>query len=128
MVCLATSRPCLDLSVCLQPVACLSITFLSILLTSQSDCLRFFSSPHPPSFVGSLDSELWYRLDAELLLWLRQHRGRWAVSSAAFYHAERAPRVISSLTAESAHNQKLQTSLVSIQGFSLPCPARKEDS
>src|ERR1700731_1163065 len=40
-------------------------------------------------------------LDAELLLWLRQHRGRWAVFSAAFHHAERAPRVTSSLTAES---------------------------
>src|SRR5436305_10601378 len=30
-----------------------------------------------------------------------QHRGRWAVFSAAFHHAERAPRVISSLAAES---------------------------
>src|SRR5271169_2159110 len=30
-----------------------------------------------------------------------QHRGRWAVFSAAFHHAERAPRVTSSLTAES---------------------------
>src|ERR1700735_620343 len=39
------------LSVCLQPV-CLSPD-------SQSDCLRFFSPPHPP-LVDSLDSELWY--------------------------------------------------------------------
>src|SRR5271156_6967540 len=54
-VCLGTSahRPCFDLSVCLQPV-CLSPD-------SQSDCLRFFPPPHPPSFVDSLDSELWYR-------------------------------------------------------------------
>src|SRR5271155_1128637 len=29
-------------------------------LDSQSDCLRFFSPPHPPSRVDSLDSELWY--------------------------------------------------------------------
>src|ERR1700722_4671776 len=51
--CLGTSahRPCFDLSVCLQPV-CLSPD-------SQSDCLRFFSPPHPP-LVDSLDSELWY--------------------------------------------------------------------
>src|SRR5271154_1016347 len=46
-------RPCFDLSVFLQSV-CLSPD-------SQSDCLRFFSPPHPPSFVDSLDSELWYR-------------------------------------------------------------------
>src|SRR5271156_2384397 len=52
--CLGTSahRPCFDLSVCLQPV-CLSPV-------SQSDCLRFFSPPHPP-LVDSLDSKLWYR-------------------------------------------------------------------
>jgi hypothetical protein len=36
-----------------------------------------------------------------------QHRGRWAVFSATFHHAV-------------AHNQKLYTSLVSIQGFSPP--------
>src|SRR5271154_1882922 len=41
-----------------RPV-CLSLTCLSP--DSQSDCLRFFSPPHPPSFVDSLDSELWYR-------------------------------------------------------------------
>jgi len=40
-------------------------------------------------------------LDAELLLWPRQHLGRWAAFSAAFRHAERAPRVTSSLMAES---------------------------
>src|SRR2546423_15273541 len=41
-VCLDTSahRPCFDLSVCLQPV------YLSP--DRQSDCLRFFSPPHPP--------------------------------------------------------------------------------
>src|SRR5271154_6187165 len=50
-------------------------------------------------------------LDAELLLWLRQHRGRWAVFSAAFHHAERAPRVTSSLTAESPTIKKLQNIL-----------------
>src|SRR5947207_2744740 len=32
---------------------------------------------------------------------IEQHLGHWAVFSAAFHHAERAPRVISSLTAES---------------------------
>src|SRR5271170_5194182 len=66
----------------------------------SSACLRFFSPPRPP-LVDSLDSKLCTVLDAELLLWLRQHRGRWAVFSAAFHHAERAPRVTSSLTAES---------------------------
>src|SRR2546421_13074228 len=49
-----------------------------------------------------------------------QHRGRWAVFSAVFHHAERAPRVISSLTAESPTIRSFKTSLVSIQGFSPP--------
>jgi hypothetical protein len=49
-----------------------------------------------------------------------QHRGRWAVFSATFYHAERAPRVISSLTAELPTIRSFKTSLVSIQGFSPP--------
>src|SRR5450432_1306656 len=38
----------------------------------------------------------------------------------SFHHAERAPRVISSLTAESPTIQELQTSLVAVQGFSPP--------
>src|SRR5947209_14333939 len=50
-------------------------------------------------------------LDAELLFWLRQHRGRRAVFSAAFHHAERAPRVTSSLTAESPTIRSFQTIL-----------------
>src|SRR5271170_3562498 len=49
-----------------------------------------------------------------------QHRGRWAVFSAAFRHAERAPRVISSLTAESPTIRSFKPSLVSIQRFSPP--------
>src|SRR5271168_2223132 len=49
-----------------------------------------------------------------------QHRGRWAVFSAAFHHAERAPRVTSSLTAESPTIRSFKTSLVSVQGFSPP--------
>src|SRR2546421_11502020 len=49
-----------------------------------------------------------------------QHLGRWAVFSAAFHHAERAPWVTSSLTAESHTIRSLKTSLVSIQGFSPP--------
>src|SRR5256885_15713459 len=40
-----------------------------------------------------------------------QHRGRWAVFSAAFHHAERAPRVTSSLTAESPTIRSFQTIL-----------------
>src|SRR6266516_6993813 len=39
-----------------------------------------------------------------------QHRRRWAVFSAAFHHAERAPRVISSLTAESPTIRSFKTS------------------
>src|SRR5947207_13395577 len=97
--CLGTSahRPCFDLSVCLSP-------------DSQSDCLRFFSPPHPP-LVDSLDSELWYHFGCRAAAWLRQHRGRWAVFSAAFHHAERAPRVTSSLTAESPTIRSFQTIL-----------------
>src|SRR5438045_2842368 len=41
----------------------------------------------------------------------RQHRGRWAVFSAAFHHAERAPRVTSSLTAESPTIRSFSTIL-----------------
>jgi hypothetical protein len=40
---------------------------------------------------------------------LEQHLGRWAVFSAAFHHAERAPRVTSSLTAESPIIRSLKT-------------------
>jgi hypothetical protein len=43
-----------------------------------------------------------------------QHLGRWAVFSAAFHHAERDPRVTSSLTAESPITRSLKASLVSI--------------
>src|ERR1700727_2478482 len=40
-----------------------------------------------------------------------QHLGRWAVFRQLFHHAERAPRVTSSLTAESPTIQKLQNIL-----------------
>src|SRR5271156_2580299 len=83
------------LSVCLQPV-CLSPD-------SQSDCLRFFSPPRPP-LVDSLDSELWYHFGCRAV----------ALASAAFHHAERAPRVTSSLTAESPTIRSFKTSLMSI--------------
>jgi hypothetical protein len=64
--------------------------------------------------------------DAELLLWLQQHLGRWAVFSAAFHHAERAPRVISSLTAESPTIQKLGNILgVHIESLTTVSSARK---
>src|ERR1700733_578394 len=50
----------------------------------------------------------------------KQHLSRWAVFSAAFHHAKRAPRVTSSLTAESPTIRSLQTSLMSVQRFSPP--------
>src|SRR6202044_56272 len=40
-----------------------------------------------------------------------QHLGRWAVFRQLFHHAERAPRMTSSLTAESPTIQKLQNIL-----------------
>src|ERR1700751_4958241 len=49
-----------------------------------------------------------------------QHRGPWAVFSAAFHHTERAPRVTSSLTAESPTIRSFKPSWVSIQEFSPP--------
>src|SRR6202044_328303 len=68
-------------------------------------------------------------LDAELLLWLRQHRGRWAVFSAAFHHAERAPRVTSSLTAESPTIRSFFNHPgCRYKDSRHPCPTRKEDS
>src|SRR5271155_112065 len=59
-------------------------------------------------------------MDAELLLWLRA--APWPLGSlfGSFHHAERAPRVTSSLTAESPTIRSFQTSLVSIQRFSPP--------
>jgi hypothetical protein len=67
--------------------------------------------PHSPSlFVDSLDSELWYRSGCRAA----------ALASAAFHHAERAPGVTSSLTAEPSTIRSLKTSFVPIQGFSLP--------
>jgi hypothetical protein len=87
--------------VCLSST-CLSITFLSIWLASQSDCLRFFSPPYPPTFVDSLDSELWYRSGCRAAALASSSTSAvGAVFSAAFHHAERAPRVTSSLTVES---------------------------
>jgi len=74
----------------------------------QSRLPALLSPASPTSLVDSLDSELW----------LRRHLGRWAVFSAAFHHAERAPRVTGSLTAESPTIRSSKTSLVSIQGFS----------
>jgi hypothetical protein len=50
-------------------------------------------------------------LDAELLLWLRAAPRPLGSLSAAFHHAERAPRVTSNLTAESPTIQKLQNIL-----------------
>jgi hypothetical protein len=50
-------------------------------------------------------------LDAELLLWLRAAPRPLGSLSAAFHHAERAPRATSSLTAESPTIQKLQNIL-----------------
>ena len=109
-----------DLSVCLQPV-CLSPD-------SQSDCLRFFSPPHPP-LVDSLDSELWYHFGCRAA----------ALASAA-------PRPLGSLfgsfsprgarskgdqqpDGRVAHNQKLQNILwCRYKDSRHPGPARKEDS
>ena len=122
-VCLGTSahRPCFDLSVCLQPV-CLSPD-------SQSDCLRFFSPPRPPSLVDSLDSELWYCSGCRAA----------ALASAA-------PRPLGSLfgsfsprgarskgdqqpDGRVAHNQKLFNHPgCRYKDSRHPCPTRKEDS
>src|SRR3984885_9193433 len=87
------------LSVYLQPV-CLSPD-------SQSDCLRFFSPPHPP-LVDSLDSKLWYHFGCRAAALASAAPRPLGSLSAAFHHAERAPRVTSSLTAESPTIQKLQ--------------------
>jgi hypothetical protein len=48
-------------------------------------------------------------LEAELLLSFEQHLGRLGSHFGSFHHAERAPRVVSSLTAGVAHNQKHST-------------------
>jgi hypothetical protein len=45
-------------------------------------------------------------LDAELLLWLPQDLGHWAVFLAAFHHAERAPRGDQQPDGRVAHNQE----------------------
>jgi hypothetical protein len=47
-------------------------------------------------------------LDAELLLWLRAAPRPLGSLFGSFHHAERAPIVVSSLTAESPKIQKLQ--------------------
>jgi hypothetical protein len=92
-VCLGTSahRPCFDLSVCLQPV-CLSPD-------SQSDCLRFFSPPHPP-LVDSLDSKLWYHLGCRAAA-LASAAPRPLGSLFGSFSPRGARLVTSSLTAES---------------------------
>jgi hypothetical protein len=77
------------LPVCLSPV-CLSSFYRSDRLSDPIACASF---PASPSLVDSLDSELWYRLEAELLLLApAAPAGCWAVFSAAFHHVERAPR------------------------------------
>jgi hypothetical protein len=58
-VCLGYQRSsaCFDLSVCLQPVYHFSIDLIGWPIRLPA----LLSPPHPPSFVDSLDSELWYR-------------------------------------------------------------------
>jgi hypothetical protein len=95
------------LSVCLS-VFNLSVYHFSIDLIGWPIRLPALLFPaSPPSFVDSLDSELWYHLDAELLLWLRTAPRPLGSLSGSFHHAERAPRVISSLAAESPTILKL---------------------
>ena len=137
-VCLVTSahRPCFDLSVCLQPVCLQPVCLQPVCLQpvclspdSQSDCLRFFSPPRPPSIVDSLDSELWYHLGC-----------RAAVLASA------APRPLGSLfgsfsprgarskgdqqpDGRVAHNQKLSNHPgCRYKDSRHPCLTRKEDS
>jgi hypothetical protein len=110
---------------------------LALALKERGDCAFFIllSAGRRPQLilVVSVDDQLliWltevFRIklvssphSAELLLWPRQHLGRWVVFSAAFHHTERAPRVTSSLTAELPTVRSLKTSLVSIQGLSPP--------
>src|ERR1700728_3379202 len=59
-------------------------------------------------------------MGVELLLWLRAAPWPLGSLSAAFHHAERAPRVTSSLTAESSTIQKLQNILGVDIGISPP--------
>ena len=91
------SSACFDLSVCHLSVIHLSVDLIGWPI--RLPALLF--PPRALHFVDSLDSELWY-----IPFWMQsccfgfqQHLGRWAVFSAAFHHAERAPRVTSSLTA-----------------------------
>ena len=114
-----------------RPVStCLSVFNLSIyhlsvhhtsvdLIGCQSDCLRFFSPPHPP-LVDSLDSELWYHFGCRAAALASATPRPLGSLFGSFHHAERAPRVISSLTAESPTIRSFKTSLASIQGFSPP--------
>src|SRR5271154_2340254 len=108
-VCLGTSahRPCFDLSVCLQSV-CLSPD-------SQSDCLRIFSLPHPPSFVDSLDSEPWYRSGCRAAA--LASAAPWPLGNLFDSFSPRGARSKGDQQSDGrvAHNQKLSTSLVSIQ-------------
>src|SRR5271163_5113838 len=135
--CLGTSahRPCFDLSVCLQPVCLQPVCLQPVCLQpvclspdSQSDCLRFFSPPHPP-LVDSLDSELWYHFGCRAA----------ALASAA-------PRPLGSLfgsfsprgarfkgdqqpDGRVAHNQKLSNYPgCRYKDSRHPCSTRKEDS
>jgi hypothetical protein len=113
-VCLGTSahRPCFDPSACLQPVclspACPSLFCPSDWLANPIACASF---PRLTLVVDSLDSKLWYRSG---------YRAAALASSStlavgpAFRHAERAPRVTSSQTAESSTIRSPKTSLVSI--------------
>jgi hypothetical protein len=134
-VCLVRQRSSayFDLSICLQPVClspvCLSLFCRSDWLANPIACASFPRlTPLPPS-VDSLDSELWYRFGAELLLWLLvAPLGRWAVFSAAFHHVECAPRVISSLTAESPTIRSFKHLWCRYRDSRHPCPAREGDS
>jgi hypothetical protein len=60
-----------------------------------------------PGLVDSLDSELWYRSGCRAAALASAAPRPSGSLSAAFHHAERAPRVTSSLTAESPTIQKL---------------------
>jgi hypothetical protein len=94
-------------SACFRPV-CLSSVCLS--LFCRSACASFPRLVHPPS-IDRLDSELWYSFGCRAAA--LASATPWPLGSlfGSFHHAERAPRVISSLTAESPTIRSFKTIL-----------------
>jgi hypothetical protein len=87
--------------VCFLSSTCLSLFYRSDWLPNPIACASFPCLILPPSFVDSLDSELWRHFGCRAAALASSSTSAAGSLSGSFHHAQRAPSAISSLMAES---------------------------